>query len=345
MARSIRVGEISAEPGEIRWGPAAWVELRDGTRVGLPVIIVNGREDGPKVVLCGATHSTELSGTATIHALTRKKVDPSKLKGSIVAFPTANPLGMQFGSYVSPHDGANLAVSYPGSETGSITERIANVIWKEATLGADLIVDLHENVSPCLMFTLMGFCEDKKVEKRSLDLAQAFGLTLIRTGSVDTGTPGMKVGDLYWSDLGMTMGIPGFTVELEGKYESRFDENQPVVQIGVRGVTNTLKVLGMIEGDVEPQTQTLVLKGEFMSRGSIRSNRSGLVNRFVDTGAKLVKGTKIAEVINPYGDVVETMRMPLDGYIWAWTVAGAGGGNPNWCVQAGSPIAYLFSER
>ena len=111
MSKPVRVGEVSAGPGEIRWGPAGWVELRDGTRVGLPVVIMNGPEDGPKVVLCGATHSTELSGTATIHALTRKKIDHSKLKGSIVAFPTANPLGMQFGSYVSLHDGANLAVS------------------------------------------------------------------------------------------------------------------------------------------------------------------------------------------------------------------------------------------
>jgi predicted deacylase len=101
----------------------------------------------------------------------------------------------------------------------------------------------------------------------------------------------------------------------------------------------------MIGGEIEPQTDTLVLSGQFTSHGSIRSNRAGLVNRFVDTGVKLRKGTKIAEVINPYGEVVETIEMPIDGYIWAWTVIGGGGDNPNWCVQAGSPIAYLFSEQ
>ena len=127
MGKTINVGEVSAAPGQIRHGPAAWVELRDATRVPLPVIIINGHEDGPKVVLCGATHSTELSGTATIHAL-KKRINPEKLKGSIIAFPIANPLAMQFGSYVSPHDGANLAVSYPGSESGSITGRFANFI-------------------------------------------------------------------------------------------------------------------------------------------------------------------------------------------------------------------------
>jgi hypothetical protein len=54
-------------------------------------------------------------------------------------------------------------------------------------------------------------------------------------------------------------------------------------------------------------------------------------------------GTKIATVINPYDEEIETVRMPADGYIWAWTIIGPD--NPNWCVQAGSPVAYLFSEK
>jgi len=343
MAATIKVGEISARPGKIKRGPATWIELRDGNRVALPVTVVNGRESGPKVVLCGATHATELSGTATIHALTRKVINPSELKGSVICFPIANPLAMQLGGYVSPHDGANLAVSYPGSKTGSITSRIAEFIWSEATLGADLIMDLHENVSPCLMFTLVGSCKDNEVERRTVKLAKAFGLTVIRTAPVDLATPGMKAGDLYWAEQSMAHRVPGFTVELEGRFESRFDENQTVVRIGVKGVMNTLRMLGMLQGDVEPQTETLVLKGEFMSHGVVRADKGGLVNRFVETGVKLWKGTKIAEVINPYGDVAETVKMPIDGYIWAWTIIGPD--NPNWCVQTGSPIAYLFSEK
>jgi predicted deacylase len=98
----------------------------------------------------------------------------------------------------------------------------------------------------------------------------------------------------------------------------------------------------MIQGKIEPQTDTLVLNGEFTAKGSIRASRSGLVNRVVETGVRLPKGTKIAEVISPYGEVIESIGMPFDGYIWAWTIIGPDG--PNWCVQAGSPIAYLFSE-
>ncbi|MEM4245946.1 MAG: succinylglutamate desuccinylase/aspartoacylase family protein, partial [Candidatus Bathyarchaeia archaeon] len=314
-----------------------------GSRIGLPVILVNGRGKGPRVVLCGATHPTELSGTATIHALTRRVIDPEGLRGSLICFPVANPLAMQLGRYVSPHDGANLAVSYPGSGSGGITSRIASFIWNQATLDADLVMDLHENVSPCLMFTLVGSCEDKEVERRTVDLARAFGLTVIRTAPVDLATPGMKPGDLYWAELAMKNGVPGFTVELEGRFESRFDETQAAVRIGVKGVMNVLRRLGMISGEEELQTETLVLEGEYSSYGVVRSNKGGLVNRFVDPGVKLKRGSKIAEVIDPYGLVAEEVLMPTDGYIWAWTIIGPD--NPNWCVQTGSPIAYIFTAK
>ena len=142
------------------------------------------------------------------------------------------------------------------------------------------------------MFTLVGTWKDKKVEERTVELAKAYGLTVIRTTSADLGTPGTKAGDLYWAELGMANGIPGFTAELEGSFESKFDGTQPVVKIGVRGVLNTLKALGMLDGDVEPQGDTRVLKGSYEALGAVRANRGGLVNRFVDAGVSLRKGTK-----------------------------------------------------
>lgn len=343
VTNPVSVGEVTAKPGEMKWGPSTWFEMRDTSHVSLPVMIANGAGDGPKVVLCGATHPTELSGTAVVHNLMRNAIDPQRMKGAVIAFPIANPLGMQLGKYISPHDGSNLAVSYPGSKEGNITSRIADFIWHQATVGANLIIDLHENVSPCLMFTLVGSLGNAETERRTLQLARAFGLTVIRTATANLGTPGTKAGDLYWAELGMANGIPGFTAELEGSFESRFDGNQKVVGIGVRGVTNTLRELGMLEGEIEPQDGTPVLQGEYESYDSVRANRGGLVNRLVDVGVELGKGTEIAEVINPYGEVVERIKMPIDGFLWAWTIIGPE--NPNWCVQAGSTVAYVFTER
>jgi len=139
----LRVGDVIAKPGETKWGAATWVELRDSTRVYLPVILVNGKQNGPTVVILGATHPTEQIGVHALQILTRKKVQPSKLKGKIIAFPIANPLAQQFSEYVSPHDGINMARAYPGSKDGSLTERFSNFIWETAKK-ADFVLDQHQ---------------------------------------------------------------------------------------------------------------------------------------------------------------------------------------------------------
>jgi len=173
LKQVLKVGEVSAEPGQKNHGPATWVELKDGSKVHLPVILVNGQGEGPKVVINCATHPTEPVGYAAIQILTRE-IDPAKLKGSIIAFPISNPLGMQWGEYVSPHDYVNMYVAYPGSKDGSITSRLANFIWENASKSADLVMDVHENVKPCLHFSFVGYCKDKKVEIGAVLWVQAY---------------------------------------------------------------------------------------------------------------------------------------------------------------------------
>src|SRR5438876_1130810 len=122
----LTIGDVSAHPGETKFGSATSIELRDGTRVGLPAIVINGKEAGPKVVITAATHPPELLGVAAVQIVARSKVNAQTLKGSLVMFPVSNPLGMQFGEYVSPHDGVNMSSAYPGSKDGSPTYRLAN---------------------------------------------------------------------------------------------------------------------------------------------------------------------------------------------------------------------------
>ena len=67
MNRTITVGDVSANPGEVKEGYALSVELRDGSPIRVPVIIMNGKEDGPHVVIVAGTHPTELVGVAGVH--------------------------------------------------------------------------------------------------------------------------------------------------------------------------------------------------------------------------------------------------------------------------------------
>ena len=340
MKTSLTVGDVSAEPGQKKYGPATWVELRDGSRVHLPVILLNGKHEGPKVVINCSTHPTELVGHAAIQILTRR-IDPGQLRGSVVAFPMSNPLGMQWGEYVSPHDYVNMYVAYPGSKDGSITSRLANFIWENASKSADLVMDVHENVTPCLHFSFVGYCKDKKVEGKALEAAKAFGLTIIRPKG-EFALAGMKPGDVEYIDALLENGVPAFTPELEAGTGLTMGEEWPSVKVGVRGLMNVLKKMEMISGQIEPQTEVKVFPGNFAFYGMSVANRGGILNRLVDVGVKLKKGTPIATVLNAYGEVTETVEMPIDGYVWGWNVGSPP--NFNWTVQTGDSVAFIYQD-
>jgi hypothetical protein len=340
MKQVLKVGDVSAEPGQKKYGPATWVELRDGSRVHLPVILLNGQYEGPKVVINCATHPTELVGYAAIQIVTRK-FDPTQLKGSIIAFPISNPLGMQWGEYVTPHDYVNMYVAYPGSKDGSITSRLANFIWENASKSADLVMDVHENVKPCLHFSFVGYCQDKKVEGKALEAARAFGLTVIRPKG-EFALAGMKAGDIEYIDALMANGVPAFTPELEAGTDLTMGEEWASVRVAVRGLMNVLKKLEMIPGTIEPQTEIKVFPGNFAFHGMTIANRGGIVNRLVDVGVRLKKGTPIATVLNPYGEIAETIQMPVDGYVWGWNIGSPP--NFNWSVQSGDSVAFIYQD-
>jgi predicted deacylase len=305
--------------------------------------LVNGKADGPTVVLNGATHPVELAGIGVTQIVTRKRLDPLRLSGRVVAFPVTNPFGYQFGEYISPHDSLNMMVAYPGSKDGSVTSRFANFIWEHAAKNADLVIDLHENVKPALQFILLGKSDDSIVESKALSLAKAFGLTIARPGKEELSLIGMRPGDLGYYQLCMANGIPSFMPELESSTDIEFNEQYNAVRVGVRGVMNCLKKLGMISGNIEPQSDTKVLQGSFAFYQTIPANRGGIVNRLAEIGVKIPKGAPIANVTNSYGEVIETLTMPVDGCLFGWNL----GAPPyyNWGVHSGDGVAYVYVEE
>lgn len=343
MSGKITVGDVTAQPGELKWGNATWVELRDNTRVYLPVMIMNGSSDGPRVTILGATHPTEHIGVHSLQILLREKLSPAKLKGSIVAFPIANPFAQQFSAYVSPHDGINMSRTYPGDKNGTVTQRFANYIWEEAATKSDLVIDQHENAKEALYFSILGETKDSEAEKKTRDIASAFGVTVIRHGgnenmpAVYGATGGESLGT-----AALRAGIPAFTPEYETTTDIGFSEQDLGIRVALKGLMNVLKKMGMLSGDIEKQSEVPVLHGNYVSWGMNVCFRGGLTRRLVHTGVKLGKGTPISDTYDPFGTRIERIEMPIDGYIWGWNV-----GVPpwwNWSVASGDPIAFIFQD-
>src|SRR4051794_1885415 len=130
---------IEAAPGEMARGHLGHVALADGTKVGVPVIVVNGVEDGPTLVATGSVHGTEVNGTGAVLRVVRA-VKPEEMRGCLIAIPSANPFAFQVGSYftpfITPDDGKNLASTpmWPGNPAGTLTERIGVMIGQALQL-------------------------------------------------------------------------------------------------------------------------------------------------------------------------------------------------------------------
>src|SRR6202044_684734 len=77
------------------------------------------------------------------------------------------------------------------------------------------------------------------------------------------------------------------------------------------------KSLDMLDGDIEEQTGTPVIKGD-LSRVEVTANKGGLVYWSKTAGESISKGEVIGVLRDPWGDIVEEVVSPRDGWILAW---------------------------
>jgi uncharacterized protein len=138
---TVTVAGVSVEPGERRDVAPAASEWYTGDRTTLPMAVLNGIEDGPRVFITAAVHGDELNGIAVCRQLL-ESLDPARLRGIVLVVPVVNVLGVQMGSRYLP-DRRDLNRSFPGSHTGSLAARIARLVLDEVIEGSDAGIDLH----------------------------------------------------------------------------------------------------------------------------------------------------------------------------------------------------------
>lgn len=330
MKRVLSVGDAQASPGEIAKGTLGAVELADGSKATIPLIIINGTDNGPILTVIAGVHGTEISGIGALLGVVQS-VEPCVLKGALLAIPGANPLAYRVGQHITPIDKMNLSGPwYPpseGMEKASITARMANYI-NYALEKADYVIDMHANPLPSMPFVLtsVGLCPNEAVEKGVRKISEAYGVTVIDWPTQTATTI---------RNICVQRGKPSITPELSGNI-FLWDE---ITSIGTRGIKNVMKAIGMLAGDPEPQPVD-VLKGNFKLYGWLYAQRGGFMVVKKKPGEKIKKGDTAVEIVNVYGDVIQEVKMPINGYCWAFT-GGVGGIH---AVSEGTKLAYVFAE-
>ena len=307
MRKPVSRGGVAVEPGSVGFASIPAAVLSDGTAVGIPIVIVNGSEDGPTMWIDAVMHGPEIAGFEVVRMLTREALDPKRLRGAVIAAPMLNPLAFQASRMHTPQDEYNLNRLFPGAANGLLGQRMADAILHHGVGDAEYLVDLHANPEPAIAFSLY-LAGDTPSHDRAKRMAKAFGVTAIEMRFKHEGH---RLGTL--SEAAHQLGKAAIAVELIG-WRRILDVS---VRIGVRGVLNILKDVGIISGVIEPQNDTTVIPGE-LTRLEVTADKGGIVDFRCVAGEAVRTNQVIAVLRNPYGDVVEEIRSPTDGHILAF---------------------------
>jgi len=307
MKKDIKIGSIIAKPSEKAIGKIKIGSQANGSEIYLPLIIVNGKNQGPNLWLNSTIHGNELNGIFVISEII-KRVNPDELNGSLICTPIANPLAYQARDRISPLDGLNLGKCFPGNPLGQMTERIANILFDLIKKHANYLIDYHaagygHSAKPYAVFKLSGKAE---IDRKTEEMARMFGVHIIC--KIDLAKAFSEPSPLSGSlDIACALNnIPSFMAEVG--HAGRLERD--IVEFGVHNTFNIMKHLGIISGKPIITENQIILT----ERQLIRCNFSGLAVLDVKPHEFSRKDTRIARIVNLFGDIVEEIKAPKDIY-------------------------------
>jgi uncharacterized protein len=280
-------------------------ELPDGSWVELPLMVIRGGRPGPVLYVGAAFHGDEVAGVEIVSRLV-SQLDPQSLRGTLLVVPVQNPLAFQvqhryFVGHMlrSPMDQnpADPWASFPGDPNGNLAALIAHALFDQLMRHAQFMVDIHTPTTGgrYAPFAFLPPTRCGAVVAEAENLARAFGADYILAND-----KGMYVGDKNPHTVVAGRGVPAIGVEIgEGGRSEEAD-----VELGVRGLMNVLKQVGMIAGEPESFGRQLVIRTMEVTRAS----RGGLLHLHVKLNDDIDQGQHVASVISPFGEVVEQIH-------------------------------------
>ncbi len=316
MSARIAVRDVAAGRGEKTQGWLTIGETASGP-LRIPLVIINGREDGPILCVTAGVHATEYAPIDAVIRLLRA-TEPDRLRGAIIGVPVTNMRMFEHRTgFTSPLDGLNLNRIAPGRHDGSISEMLADILLREVIAAAQYHIDFHagdlgEQLLPFAGYSLTGRPE---LDRQGEALVRAFTPRLMSLATEDSVLPPFQ-GSLNFAAT--RMGVVSILAEAGGN--GTLDERD--VQIHLDGAESVMRHLGMIDG--RPTDGPRIAA---KSRVVVRAKRSGLVRLKVQIGDQIAQGQEVAEIVNVFGDVVEHVTASgagIAGLIWTHKVVNTG---------------------
>ncbi len=282
-----------------------------GRSISIPVRVIRAKKQGPRVFITGTVHGDEISGVGIVRELLFERL-PELECGTLICVPAVNVYGLESHSRYLP-DRRDLNRCFPGSASGSLSSRLADVVFRSVIKQCDYGIDFHTAAVRRTNYpNVRGDMRDPGVSM----LAKAFGMELIVNGAGPSGSLRRSA---------CKAGVP--TIILEAGEVWKFEPG--VLELGVRGVLNVLRKLHMIAGVPErPLFQVTVNKTTW-----VRAEHGGILRFHVRPGEFVRKGDYLATNYSIFGREHREIRAESDGIILGMTTMPA--------VSPGAPVFHL----
>ncbi|MBX3080378.1 MAG: succinylglutamate desuccinylase/aspartoacylase family protein [Anaerolineae bacterium] len=339
MKTGLRIGTAQGRAGEITYGTFEGVQMPTGSSDDLPVIIAQGKREGPVLWVTASIHGNEYTGISAIHRLITPAL-VSDLRGAVIAIPTLNPAGLRVGErrayYLKNQDPNRLfpagskkvpsLVGLPSDpEPISALENVYKHLFEKMVETADYLIDLHNYSLNSLPFSFrdpIGYADEHdKATARQLQtvmdgVLKAFGHTIIN----EYATADYLKRNLHRSVSGSVLNmarIPAFTVELGGY----LSVDPAIVAACCAGIRNVMRFGGMLEGPMEPITDINILTPSYPIRRIQHpyAPQSGIMSHFVKSGDPVKRGEAIGRLTDIWGRPIGVndglIKTEHDGYV------------------------------
>ena len=280
--------------------------MPDGGDLLFPALIVRGRRPGKTLLATGGTHGDEYEGVVAIQDVF-EGLDPSVMEGTFFGIPVLNAPAFIAAQREGVWDHLNLARVFPGSSTGSPTQRIAHAFQEFVVDQADLYLDIHSAGSQYVIQDFAGYqIREGDLGEIQREAAFAFGFDLVWATAPSSGRTLNAAAD---------KGVPSIYVEMRGSGQCRPED----LEKARSGIKNVLSFLGIVEGPFPRDPPRLFVEDPSPGSGHLQTGHpsptSGIFVSSVGLWDPVSKGQKLGEIRRPDGTPLARVESMLGGRV------------------------------
>ncbi len=247
--------------------------------------------NGMHVAIVAGLHGNEIGGVCAVNHLVNR-LKTASLAGCIDIYPVVNRMGLDEGSKVNPLDRRDINRWFPGSATGSASERIANAIFSQ-TESCDWVVSVHTGAAHIHDIVQVRCLQE------SVDLCESLGAPLVWSKT-------KLARDVSFLGQAIKRGQKAlyFSGGVGNQYQATtIDSLQQLLW-------RWLQAVQVIQDVVGPASAATIFEGRM---NEVRTSTGGIFIPMTAVGERVQKGKILGRIEQAVGgEVLEVVNAPFD---------------------------------